>query len=114
MSLATTGFPIIHGVPGAGRPGTNRKNAKRLQTMIMSCEKLLRQFGRAKLERLYLFDGDFTVPSLLSLCFFGATRRIRTNDLLTTNYPEEPTLSFQQNQQPRKNGPFKEPIVLSV
>ena len=31
MDLAATGFPIIYGVPGAGRPGRLCKNARGLQ-----------------------------------------------------------------------------------
>jgi hypothetical protein len=60
MELATTGFPIIYGVPGAGRPGRLRKNARGLQGTILKCEKFLAQFGRAELPHLFLLDGDFT------------------------------------------------------
>jgi predicted ATPase len=60
MALAATGFPIIYGVPGAGRPGALHKNARGLQDTILKCEKFLAQFGRAELPHFFLLDGDFT------------------------------------------------------
>jgi predicted ATPase len=60
LELAATGFPIIYGVPGAGRPGTHRKNVRGLQETILRCEKLLAQFGRAEVPHFFLLDGDFT------------------------------------------------------
>lgn len=60
LELAATGFPIIYGVPGAGRPGTHRKNVRGLQETILRSEKLLAQFGRAEVPHFFLLDGDFT------------------------------------------------------
>jgi energy-coupling factor transporter ATP-binding protein EcfA2 len=57
--IDSTGFPLMHGVPGAGKPGSLRKNVTALQTSILRCEEFLQEISRTRIPRVYLFDGDF-------------------------------------------------------
>jgi hypothetical protein len=57
--IDSTGFPLMHGVPGAGKAGSKKKNVKALQTSIIRCEEFLQEISRSRIPRVYLFDGDF-------------------------------------------------------
>ena len=77
-AVESIGFPIVRGVPGAGKPGSGKKNVASLQNSINRCEEFMMQMSRQAVPHSYLFDGDFQQEEKQQLeATAGGTLQIR-------------------------------------